>query len=119
MTVIEVVAVGLGGFIGALLRFLIAIRLNKEEGMPLGTLIVNLIGSFLIGVLIGLELPRFWTIFLASGFVGSLTTFSTLIKEFLLLWRGGKRNEFYLYIVYTVVFGVLLTYIGIVFGQML
>ncbi len=119
MTVIEVAAVGLGGFIGALLRFFIAIRLNKEEGMPLGTLVVNLIGSFLIGLLIGLELPRFWTIFLASGFVGALTTFSTLVKELLLLWSGGQRNEFYLYIVYTLVFGVLFAYLGIVFGQML
>lgn len=119
MTVVELVAVGLGGFVGAVLRFFIAARMNNEEGMPFGTLVVNLTGSLLIGLLIGLELPTIWTIFLVSGFVGALTTFSTLIKELLLLWKGGQRNEFYLYIFYTLIFGLLFAYFGFIIGQML
>jgi fluoride exporter len=117
MTVIEVAAVGFGSFIGAILRYIISVRMNKEEGMPLGTLVVNLTGSLLIGLLIGLELPRFWTIFLASGFVGALTTFSTMIRELLVLWSGGKRKAFFLYFVYTLVFGILSAYVGFVIGQ--
>ena len=117
MTVAEAIAVGLGGFVGALLRFFISERMNKEERLPSGTLLVNLTGSLLIGLIFGLELPKFWTIFLASGFVGALTTFSTLIKELLLLWRDGRRKESFLYIAYTLVFGILFAYLGYIIGQ--
>ena len=119
MTVTDMFAVGLGGFVGALIRFFIATRLNREGQMPFGTLVVNLTGSLLIGLILGLELPKFWTIFLASGFVGALTTFSTYIKELLLLWSAGQRKEFCFYIVSTLVFGVVFAYTGFVIGQML
>ncbi|MCG7342539.1 fluoride efflux transporter CrcB [Sporosarcina sp. ACRSL] len=117
MTVVDAIVIGLGGFIGAVLRLLISARMNKKEGIPIGTLVVNLTGSLLIGFLIGLELPKLWTIFLVSGFLGAFTTFSTLMKELLQLWRSGKRKESLLYCTLSFVLGVVLAYGGYVIGQ--
>lgn len=118
MTVTEAVVIGLGGFVGAIIRFFISARMNKEEGLPVGTLAVNLTGSLLIGFLIGLELPKLWTVFLVSGFLGALTTFSTLMKELLQLWREGKRKESILYSIYTFGFGIFLAIVGFFIGQL-
>lgn len=117
MTVVEAMVIGTGGFIGAVLRFFISARMNKEEGIPRGTLVVNLAGSLLIGLLFGLELPKLWTVFLVSGFVGALTTFSTLMKELIQLWRSGQRKEAILYSIWTFGFGAILAYVGFVLGQ--
>jgi len=119
MTIGEATVIGLGGFIGAVLRFFISARLNKGEGLPVGTLTVNWIGSFVIGLLIGLELPKVWTIFLVSGLLGSLTTFSTLMKEVLQLWKSGQRKRSILYSVWTFGLGIVVAYLGIVFGRLL
>lgn len=81
MTFIEILVVGAGSFFGAIIRFILSKKLNEKARFPLGTLIVNLVGSFLIGVIFGLSLPKLWTFFLVSGFLGALTTFSTLQKE--------------------------------------
>ncbi|HEX5564742.1 MAG TPA: fluoride efflux transporter CrcB [Sporosarcina sp.] len=117
MIVAEAVVIGLGGFIGALLRFFISARMNKEEGIPVGTLVVNLSGSLLIGLLVGMELPKLWTIFLVSGLMGALTTFSTLIKELIQLWKSGQIKKTILYSIWTFGFGALLAYVGFVIGQ--
>ncbi|MFC5602327.1 fluoride efflux transporter CrcB [Sporosarcina koreensis] len=117
MTVAEAVVIGLGGFIGALLRFFISARMNKGEGIPVGTLAVNLTGSLLIGLLVGLDLPKLLTVFLVSGLMGALTTFSTLMKELIQLWKSGQIKEATLYSIWTFGFGALLAYVGFVIGQ--
>ncbi|MFS0690943.1 fluoride efflux transporter CrcB [Sporosarcina sp. 179-K 8C2 HS] len=117
MTVVEAIVIGAGGFIGAILRFYISARMNKEEGIPRGTLAVNMTGSLLIGLLLGLELPKLWTVFLVSGLVGALTTFSTLMKELIQLWKSGQRKEAILYSIWTFGLGSLLAYVGFVIGQ--
>jgi CrcB protein len=85
-------AVGLGGFLGAITRFYINTIVSKTfpYDIPLATLGVNVVGSFAIGLLIGLFL--FFTpsdtvkAFLITGFLGALTTYSTFaIESFFLL----------------------------------
>lgn len=92
-------AVGLGGFCGAIVRFYVAVEMVKyfPNEIPLATLLVNIIGSFCIGLLIALfmiytpnELVK---LFLITGFLGALTTYSTFaIESFILLnthiWYG-------------------------------
>ena len=84
----------LGAAIGAVLRWAAALWLNPPwHGFPLGTLLVNCVGGFLIGVaLIGFEhwpseLPR---AFFVTGFLGGLTTFSAFSGESLQLLQRGQ-----------------------------
>jgi len=85
-------AVGLGGFLGAITRFYIAVEMVKyfPNEIPLATLFVNIIGSFCIGILVALFViytPNpFVKIFLVTGFLGALTTYSTFaIESYVLL----------------------------------
>ena len=86
--------VGLGGFFGAIFRFLISGFVQKLVGttFPVGTLSVNVIGSFLIGFLVMLfenMLSPEWKAFFITGFLGALTTFSTFSLETVVLLQEG------------------------------
>ena len=92
-------AVGCGGFLGAVLRFYVGVEMVKHfpHEVPLATLTVNLIGSFIIGLLIALFVTytpnTYIKLFLVTGFLGALTTYSTFaIESFMLLnsnfWYG-------------------------------
>ena len=116
MNFVDTLLLAAGGFIGAVLRYAISQKLNRSNGFPIGTVIVNLAGALLIGFVFGLKLPLVWTLFIVSGFAGALTTFSTLNKELILLWQGGHKKAFYAYLLMTYVFGIILTYIGFVSG---
>lgn len=87
-----VIAVGLGGFLGAIARFYVNTVVTKAYpyDIPLATLGVNIVGSFAIGILIGLFLyfspSAVIKAFLITGFLGALTTYSTFaIESFFLL----------------------------------
>lgn len=88
--------VAAGGFVGAPSRYLLdrAITSRVESDLPWGTLVVNLSGSLLLGVLTGLSLrghlPRDATILFATGFCGGYTTFSTFTFETLRLVQDGR-----------------------------
>src|ERR1700731_1321853 len=83
----QFLAVALGGAIGALLRWLLGILLNPMfPTIPLGTLAANLIGGFLIGIMVGLLkafpfFPEVVRLGVITGFLGGLTTFSTFSAE--------------------------------------
>ena len=72
--------VALGAAIGAPLRFLIATSLDQDR-FPRGTLLVNVVGSFLLGLLIEAGATGHWLALLGTGFCGGLTTFSTFSVE--------------------------------------
>ncbi len=92
-------AVGLGGFFGAITRFYVGVEMVKyfPHEVPLATLTVNIIGSFIIGALIAFFMTYTPSItlkaFLITGFLGALTTYSTFaIESYMLLnnhfWYG-------------------------------
>lgn len=110
MTLVEMSMIGAGGFIGAILRYCLSRKMNREK-FPYGTLVVNLIGAFLIGMVLGLGLSRIWVLFLASGLAGALTTFSTLHKELIGLWQCEKLTAIS-YVMITYGGGLLLAWIG-------
>ena len=91
-----VLAISAGASIGALLRWLLALRLNGLlPSLPLGTLAANLLGGFLIGLAIGWidrhpELPPQVRLFIVTGFLGGLTTFSTFSAEVVLHLEHGR-----------------------------
>ncbi len=114
MTLLDIVMVGIGGFLGAVIRYGMAKKMNQSAGIPVGTLAVNLIGAFLIGLVFGLDLSKGWTLLLASGFAGALTTFSTLNKELIVLWRHGEKKYAICYLLLTYGGGLLLAALGYV-----
>ncbi len=87
ISVLNFVAVGAGAALGAWLRWLLALGFNSISWwMPLGTLLANLIGAYLIGVLVAFfqqytALDPAWRLFLITGFLGGLTTFSSFSAE--------------------------------------
>lgn len=84
--------VGLGGSIGSLCRYGIARWTgDRFDGLfPWGTLIANVTGTFLLGLLLGNTVTPVWTLFLGTGILGGLTTFSTWMVESLRLIEEGE-----------------------------
>lgn len=108
-----IAAVALGGAFGSVARYLTGIGAGKLFGLgfPWGTLIINIAGSFLIGVLVELfalrlDLSQPVRAFLTVGFCGGFTTFSTFSLESYLLIERGEMIPAALYIVASVVLSV-------------
>lgn len=98
-------AVAVGGALGALCRFVISTYWLPVTGnrFPTGTLIVNILGCFLVGAfyVVFVEkglLPAAWRPFLITGFLGALTTFSTFSLDALLLWQNGLHAMAFTYV---------------------
>jgi fluoride exporter len=92
----KILYVGIGGFIGASLRYLISLQTSKlfSGHIPYGTLIVNVLGGFLIGVIMEISLSTTFVspslrLFLTTGILGGLTTFSTFSYETINLFSSG------------------------------
>ncbi|MFN5543559.1 MAG: fluoride efflux transporter CrcB [Betaproteobacteria bacterium] len=89
-------AVGIGAVIGAWSRWGLSVWLNpRHEMFPLGTFAANAIGGLLIGWAVGFfarhpQLSPEWRLFLITGFLGGLTTFSTYSVEVVTLVEGGE-----------------------------
>lgn len=103
------ISVFLGGGLGAILRYLISIRYNKKNN-PKGTLLVNLSGCFLFGLLSALFIHEQVTRnFLLFGFCGGYTTFSTFSNEITCLDSNKLK---FLYIFVSIFCGMLLVFLG-------
>ncbi len=87
MSLFQLTCVAAGGALGASLRWLLGLWLNPTfQHLPLGTLVANLIGGLVMGVMIGLvsaydAIPPAWRLFAMTGALGGLTTFSTFSAE--------------------------------------
>ncbi|MFG2048995.1 fluoride efflux transporter CrcB [Micromonospora sp. NPDC048935] len=88
-----VLLIALGAAVGAPLRYLTdrAVQSRHQSAFPWGTLTVNVVGSLLLGVLVGWPTGSAVAALLGTGFCGALTTYSTFSYETLRLARGGHR----------------------------
>jgi fluoride exporter len=107
--------VGLGGAAGSILRYLVQRGLNTLH-FPFGTLAVNLVGGFLIGLLWGYftkgHLPESGRLLLMSGFCGGFTTFSAFTQESVQMLQQAKIGLFFIYLLASVAAGLLATFAG-------
>jgi CrcB protein len=110
--------IGTGSFIGGVSRYLTSQWVQNKflSAFPYGTLGVNIIGCFIIGLIFGaserFNIPAEWRLFLATGICGGFTTFSAFSNETFSLLRGGQYGYASLYIVLSVLLGLLATFIG-------
>jgi CrcB protein len=118
-------SVALGGALGAMLRYGLSgwVQLATGWVLPVGTLAVNILGSFLIGALLQISTDRFLVapetrLLLVTGFCGGLTTFSTFSYETLVLledqqWTAAAGN-----VLLSVTVCLVATYLGIIAARL-
>lgn len=116
--------VGLGGVLGALARYgvgaLVAAR--WPTAFPAGTFLINVSGSFLLGLLVGLDgrrggMPSAAYLALGTGFLGAYTTFSTWSVDTLRLWQSGFPGLALANALGSLVAGLLAAWVGMVLGR--
>ncbi len=106
----NILLLGAGGFFGAIARYIISTYGNKT--FPYGTLTVNLLGSFLLGIAVAIELSTVYNALFATGFLGAFTTFSTMQIEALKLFDDKKRFKATAYLILTFSAGTLAAVLG-------
>ncbi|MES2850129.1 MAG: fluoride efflux transporter CrcB [Bacteroidota bacterium] len=115
MMIKDFLLVGAGGALGSMLRYA-GNCMYQQKSFPLTTFFINIIGSFIIGLVIGYSLKNEssanWKLFLATGICGGFTTFSAFSFENLLLLQNGKVLLSLLYIVSSVVLGIAAAWLG-------
>jgi CrcB protein len=121
--VTTLLAVLVGGLAGAVARQELSAALQERAGVrfPVGILVVNLSGAFVLGVLYGLDITANWPDWLATGVqtgvIGAYTTYSTWAVDSLTLARDGAREEAVLNLAGSLLAGVLLAWGGASLGS--
>lgn len=120
---IYITLVGIGGAFGAIARHLVnQMAMTHLNSSLMGTFIVNISGSFVLGILAGIlssypNLPEGTRLFMAVGFLGSYTTFSTFnLATIQLLEKGDLFNAF-INIISTIIIGLIAAMAGLVIGR--
>ena len=113
------IAIAFGGAIGAVSRYWLysAVQRLQDSGFPLGTFVVNVLGSFLIGVFFVLlaekaQIAEQGRPIIVVGFLGGLTTFSTFSLDALLLFEQGHYNTALFYIISSIVLCLIAAFAG-------
>jgi CrcB protein len=113
-----VIAIGAGSFIGGICRYLLSqfIQARFLSTFPFGTLSINIIGCFAIGLVFALSdrgnLTQEWRLIIATGVLGGFTTFSAFSNETFGMLRDGQYWYAMFYVAASILFGILATFIG-------
>ena len=123
---LPILAVSLGGILGANARYLVGVYVDERLGtaFPYGTFLINVNGSLMISFFLTLATERstidpVWRLFFATGFLGAYTTFSTYTFEAAQLIRDGAFGVALLYLFGSVLAGMLGVFAGIVAAERL
>ena len=122
-TIRNIIAVGAGSFIGGIARYLVSLAMKGiSKEFPWATVLVNLIGCLIIGLLWGFlsrnaSESTSWGLFLTVGLCGGFTTFSTFSKEALTMLQTGQIWGFASYIAISILAGIALVALGYYIGR--
>ena len=122
-TIRNIIAVGAGSFIGGIARYLVSLAMKGiSKGFPWATVLVNLIGCLIIGLLWGFlsrnaSESTSWGLFLTVGLCGGFTTFSTFSKEALVMLQAGQTWNFISYVTLSILAGIALVALGYYIGR--
>ena len=117
----EIIAVFIGGGIGSVLRFLLnKIEIVSENNYPYSTFISNVVGCFILGLVLGYFIKNGSNnstlfVFLTVGLCGGFTTFSTFSNENLQLIQNGHILSFLIYTLLSLILGIMFVYFGTIF----
>ena len=112
------IMVGCGSFLGGAARYLISVAMKTmSKGFPWGTLVVNLVGCLVIGLLWGFfskssSESSSWALFMTVGICGGFTTLSTFSKEALMMLQAGNFISLLAYVTISVIAGIALVAAG-------
>lgn len=116
--------VGIGGIIGSMLRYILSILAVDiwGKGFPLGTLLINLSGAFILGwltsrLVVPKKLPPSLLTALSTGVIGSFTTFSTFCIETVNLIESAHYIKGFLYMILSLLGGLFFVRLGINLGE--
>ena len=121
----QVLFVFIGGGLGSVARYLVGKFLNSSEGgIPWGTFAANILGSLLIGLILGLAaknetLTQSQTLLLATGFCGGFTTFSTFAYENYTFLKSGDFMTFAIYTIASFAVGFLAVFGGLYLSRVM
>jgi CrcB protein len=111
----NILFVAFGGAVGSVLRYITGIIISTKK-IPLATLTVNIIGSFLIGILMGYLVKQLnqqgWQLLLVTGFCGGFTTFSAFSWDIVQMFQQQRYSTAFIYILSTLFLGILSTALG-------
>jgi CrcB protein len=113
----EIIAVGLGGMIGSILRYLIGLIPVGKLNFPIKTFVINIVGAFVIGLVAAYSLkhanvdPKL-VLFLKVGICGGFTTFSSYALETTDLMKSGHMALGLCYVILSIILGILAVMLG-------
>ena len=122
---LKYVVVGVGGFLGAIARYALGTYIGGRYGVrfPLGTFVINVSGSFLIGLILTLlartTASAYWRYLIPIGFIGAYTTFSTFEYETLRAIQDGQLMTGFLNIALSLVIGFIAVWAGAAIGRVM
>jgi CrcB protein len=121
---LKYIMVGVGGCLGSILRFWVGSYIGSRMGtrFPYGTFVVNITGSFLIGLVFALLTTRTnwspnWRYLIPIGFIGGYTTFSSFEFETWRTIQDGQIGVGFLYVALSVVLGFVAVWVGVIAGR--
>jgi fluoride exporter len=122
---LKYIAVGVGGFLGAIARYALGVYIGSRYGVrfPLGTFVINVSGSFLVGLVLSLlartTASAYWRYLIPIGFIGAYTTFSTFEYETLRAIQDGQVMTALLNVGLSLAIGFIAVWAGASMGRVL